>query len=534
MRVFRTRFTIPAASNTAITVAHSLGVSPVGAKLIAWGGGTAAGTGLNTGNIRLSWGVTDFTRSFYYAREIADARTSVEYASCASLSDTSGVVREIDESTDNVLGRLVYTSANHQQIVFTPAVQFAVAMEVELTLYASMNYYVDAFTSPASSADITRTGIPFRPHVGELVLAVGTMGAITGLAAFRAGFSYGVFDGTNQWNSFAFHQENPTDYTFDSFRSDVCGAYDLTLAGAYSDEIRFSAFTADGGTFSRPLGTTARPMCVVWMGGCGAKVGTIAARTAGAGDGTIDVPTPGFDAALLEFACNPPATATETATAESYEQIFGSALSTTSGQSATSWTFEPNAEPLNGVPPNVVDILTHYSENFVLRRWNRTAADTIAATPLMEIALQSMTGGSPHGGEKAVLVQTEEDVATLIGYLALGNPVGVGMEFPLPRRFSSIIDAAELFLRPFITLPLPARLARAGNAYGSPTGRSIGSPVSIPVTDNRRFLRVLDRTGAQGGAGGGGSSPGSGSPGGWPDRRRRFIAIADLVIRQGG
>lgn len=409
------RFTIPAASTSAIVINHTLGVTPVGAEFFAWGGGAAAGSGsLQTGDIRRSWGATDGTRSFFMASELVDDRASAAFGNCACLANTTGVIAEIDEATNALTGLVGFTSWDTNDITVTPSDALAVAMECVVILYAGVSFYVDAFTTPATSADVVRSGAGFTPTAGKICYAV--TGSAMGTIGQRGPFSYGCFNASAQWCSFGTREEATSNYTYDMFSTSRVGLYDGVLGGALVDEFTFSAFGAGGGTFVRTTGAAARPVCVIWIAGCSSQVGTVSARTAAAGDGTIDVTTTGFDAKLLTLACNPPTTATETATAEPYEQILGFATGTGATEQATVWFYDVNNETLNGTT-NKVDPLLRQDDSFVIRRWNRTGADTIDATSVCEIAVSDMAAG-----DKAVLTQTEEDVATLIGYMALGDP----------------------------------------------------------------------------------------------------------------
>ncbi len=438
----RIRFNIPAASLAAIVVNHSLGIAPAGGKLRAAGGTT---TGAVTGRIRRSIGAFDGTRQFCYGSDVSNNAVT---ATAISTARTDSCVLELDDPTDVVLGKAGFTSSTSTTVTFTPSVVFTAAMEVELDLFAGgTGFYVDAFTLPNDTNDISRTGAGFTPNFCEVYYAA--TGAPMDSLGGRASLSIGAAtSAAQQWCALVTREDVLSDYTFRAFRTGSIGLFDNTLGGAFLDEIALLAFQSGGGIFDRVTGNGARPMCVVWMAGYSPVVGTIAARTTA---GTIDVATPGVDAGYLFLASCPPSIASNTATVEAGEAAYGSAVSTGAGKSGCSWFGDVNNEPLN---PNVTDPLGHQSDNLIYERFNRTGTD--AKTQIAAIAVQTMAAGG-----KAVLNQTVADIATLIGYVAMGNPSSSGgirrrqlldrarrnrWEPELPRMLSGV------FAAPFITL----------------------------------------------------------------------------------
>lgn len=387
--------TVPNGSTSAITTAHGEGETPSWMLLFSHGG---TATGLATGHCRQLLGMTDGTRSYGWGAQLQDNVAGV--ADVEQQGNTGVIGYEMDYSTNAVTGSIQFTSWDATDFVITPNDAFVADMVITVVLgFDFAGAYVDAFSTAASGADITRTGIPFQP---DCVIATGFTASL-GLSPSTSNFNIGVASASAQWAATMNRADATSNYTSAAFKTGRLAMQGFSLG----DEYALLNFTADGGVIDRVVGTAARALALLWLQGGAPVVGTFASRTS---PGTTGVSTSGHTSGGVLVACRPGATASDSAAVEAGEIIIGAGSSPTNSMSV--WQFEPNNETLGG--GNVTDPLGYHDNAVIYHRRTRTGTDTTSSAAVFDIsAINYGTVTMDH---------TTADVATLVGYVSWGDP----------------------------------------------------------------------------------------------------------------
>lgn len=398
----RLTFTIPNGSTTAITLNHTLGVTPQYISLESFG----PATGLDTGTQRYARGCSDGTRHWCYGEELSDASTT---GSADSVQRTDAVLVEVTDSSGTETGRLVFTSWSSTTIVLTPSDAFAADAYVTLIAKAGLsNVYVDnIILSPNDTSNVSSTNPGFQPDMLQVFHPrnAGTIGNVTGRGSMCEGYA----TATAQVCVAQRREIQLNNYTFGAVRNDAVAVACLSTASIGNVITRVS-LDATGYTLGRTSGDAGvRPICVVCFKGGNPVVGTFAAPTS---TGTQSVTTTGHVSKWLRLLARPTVTASESTPTEPSMFMGGTAVGAGAGQSASGFRLDFNNETLN---PNATDPLSQQTENEVYRAFTRTGADTLSES-------QSAVIDSIDPDEVVLDWQAVSATATLVAYASMGDP----------------------------------------------------------------------------------------------------------------
>lgn len=391
--------TVPNGSTAALTLNHTLGVTPQ--LVIVRTIGPA--TGASTGDIRLGIGWSDGTRHWAYGEERGD--NNVNANSRSGYTETS-VLLELDEAGAAISGRLAFTSWSSTQVVLTPSDAFRLDAFVEVIVLAALgNVYVDNFELPAATGNFTRTANNFQPDA--FIVAYPRNAGTVDTAVQRSALSLGFGSTTAQWCVHVRRENGTTNYTAGGIRTGRLGVSNVNLT-SWNDELSFVSVQADGYTHARSTNDAARRVSVVCIKGGLPVCGTVAAPTS---TGTQSLTTTGHLGKFLAVAGRPSATADMGAPLEPAELSLGFAIGAGANESGADFLLDYNNETLN---PNTTDPLAQQTETCIYRSFTRSGTDTLVESQRANV--DSVQADSWTLDWSAVSA-----TATLVGFFSLGN-----------------------------------------------------------------------------------------------------------------